>query len=219
MRPATLGHPAGRTTARLTVHVVDSLAMTGHGYEASFDSLPNKTAALNVRDLVTGDTVVAHFPIDRGENVFYLSPVFAGLAVEVVPEFDLDLDLQSSYTHPAQRQRTSPLRSTLLLPGTKKVAPIDVALIWGSTDTLADGSYATVLDTALGINGKREVLVPFTRVEPDRQPEDGPAGDRQSCEQALECRREDHLPDAAGVPDDGDEHTRRGPSHRPVRVP
>jgi hypothetical protein len=161
VRPATLGHPAGRTTARLTVHVVDSLAMTGHGYEASFDSLPSKTAALNVRDVVTGDTVVAHFPIDRGENVFYLSPVFAGLAVEVVPEFDLDLDLQSSYT---LRHTATNLTFAFNTPsaGLKKVAPIDVALIWGSTDTLTDGSYATVLDTALGTNGKREVLVPFT---------------------------------------------------------
>lgn len=36
-----------------------------------------------------------------------------------------------------------------------------MALIWGSTDTLADGRYAAALDTALGINGKKEVQMPF----------------------------------------------------------
>jgi hypothetical protein len=158
--PASLVHPSGRTTSRVAVHVVDSVAMTGHSYEAFFDSLPNRTATMSVRDLATGDTVVQRFPVDRGENVFYMTPAFHGIAVEVIPEFDLGLDDAGSTT--VNHSGTAFL--FVVNPpsaGTKKVAPIDVALIWGSTDTLADGSYAVVMDTALGINGKREVLVPF----------------------------------------------------------
>ncbi len=77
-----------------------------------------------------------------------------------MPEFDLDLDFARSFM--VNHSGTN-LTFGLNIPsaGTKTIAPIDAALLWGSTDTLADGSYATVLDTALGTNGKREVLVPF----------------------------------------------------------
>ncbi len=158
--PSTIAHTSGRTTSRVVVHVIDSLALTGHSYEAFFDSLPNRTAALSVRDLATGDTLVRRFPIDRGENVFSMTPAFHGITVEVVPEFDLDLDLGNSTT--IQRSGTT-FMFFINLPsaGTKRIAPIDVALLWGNTDTLADGSFVTVLDTALSLSGKREVLVPF----------------------------------------------------------
>jgi hypothetical protein len=45
--------------------------------------------------------------------------------------------------------------------GIKLLAPIDIALIWGSTDTLSNGSYRTPLDTALSFTGARTVSVPF----------------------------------------------------------
>ena len=100
------------------------------------------------------------FPIDRGENVFTMTPAFHGITVEVVPEFDLDLDLEHSST--VNTSGTNFLFAmNLPSAGTKKVAPIDVALVWGNTDTLGDGSFVTVLDTALSLSGKREVLVPF----------------------------------------------------------
>jgi hypothetical protein len=160
LRPSSVVHAAGRTTSRVVVHVIDSLALTGHAYEATLDSLANRTAALHVRDLATGDSVVRRFALDRGENIFYLTPVFHGVAVEVVPEFDLELDLAGSFMI---RHSATNLAFAFNPPsaGTKKTAPIDVALIWGSTDTLADGRFASPLDTALGINGKREVVVPF----------------------------------------------------------
>ena len=45
--------------------------------------------------------------------------------------------------------------------GTRLCAPIDVALIWGRTDTLASGAYAAPLDTAIGANGVANVAIPF----------------------------------------------------------
>jgi len=160
LNQSTVAHPYGRTTSGVIVHVLDSLALTGHTYSAVFDSLSATSAALSVRNMATGDTLVRNYPIDRGEGVFYLTPVFQGVALEVIPEFDLALDFTRSYF--TNRSNTN-LTFTLNIPsaGTKKLAPIDVALIWGSTDTLSDGSYRVVLDTALGTTGKREVAVPF----------------------------------------------------------
>ena len=45
--------------------------------------------------------------------------------------------------------------------GAKKIAPIDVALIWGPTDTLANGNYVTPSDSALPTQGSQKVMVPF----------------------------------------------------------
>ncbi len=155
------GHPAGRSTTRLSVHVVDSLAVTGHTYEAIFDTAAQNTKAfLNIRNVTTGDTLVRRYPIDRGEGTFYLTPVFQGVAVQVVPEFDLDIDFQQSYF--VNHSGTN-LTFALNYPsaGLKKVAPIDVALIWGPTDTLANGNYVTVSDSALPAQGSQKVMVPF----------------------------------------------------------
>jgi hypothetical protein len=158
--PQTLGHSFGRTTSRITVHVLDSLALTGNSYEVFFDSLSGKRALLNARNVTTGDTLVRGYAIDRGENIFYLSPRFQGVAIEVVPEFDLDIDFVRSYMVNRSGTNISFLVNTPTA-GAKLLAPIDIALFWGSTDTLSDGSYAAPLDTALGTNGKREVVVPF----------------------------------------------------------
>jgi|GEM_PF-1440914 len=160
VNPQTLGHPFGRTTSRITVHVLDSLALTGNDYEVIFDSLSGKRALLNARNVTTGDTLVRAYAIDRGEGVFYITPRFQGVAVEVVPEFDLELDFVRS----SMVNRSGTNISFLVnnpTAGLKLLAPIDIALCWGNTDTLADGSYATPLDTALSSGGKREVVVPF----------------------------------------------------------
>jgi hypothetical protein len=78
----------------------------------------------------------------------------------VVPEFDLDLDFARSYMANHSGTNISFLVNNPTA-GLKLFAPINIALCWGSTDTLADGSYAVPLDTALSGSGKREVVVPF----------------------------------------------------------
>ncbi|MCC6397583.1 MAG: hypothetical protein IT282_11245 [Bacteroidetes bacterium] len=160
LNPGALAHSSGRSTSRIIVHVIDSLALTGHTYAAFFDSLGATSAALSVRSVTVGDTLVRQFPIDQGEGVFYLTQTFQGIALEVVPEFDLALDFsRSSMINHSGTNLTFQVNTPSA--GAKKTAPIDVALIWGSLDTLADGTYATALDTALGTTGKKEVAVPF----------------------------------------------------------
>ncbi len=160
LRQTVVQHPYWRSTTRLSLHVYDSTALNGHTYEVVFDSLGGRSASVTVRDLVGADTVVTAYPIDRGENVFYLTPVFDGLALEIVPEFDLDLDFRGSYF---SNHSGSNLSFVLAYPsaGIRKIAPIDLALVWGSTDTLSSGLYAAPLDTALNTAGSRVVAVPF----------------------------------------------------------
>ena len=158
--PREYSHPDGRSTTRLVVHVVDSLALTGHTYEVTFDSVGAGTAHVSVRNTVTGTGVLSGFPVDRGEGVFYLTPTFDGVALEIVPEFNLDLDFSGFRT---VNSSGTNLQFGLTLPtaGSKMVAPIDAALLWGSTDTLSDGSYITPLDTAIGVTGVSNVAIPF----------------------------------------------------------
>jgi hypothetical protein len=160
LAPSGVQHPAGRSTSRVIVHVVDSLALTGQSYEVRLDSLGNKQALARIRNVTTGDTVVPSFPIDRGEAVFYLSPVFDGVAVEVVPEFDFLLNATGSWfaNHSGANVQVEARAASA---GTKRLAPIDLVLLWGNPDTLVSGQYAAPLDTAYGTDLVRNVVVPF----------------------------------------------------------
>jgi len=154
LSPAGVSHPVGISTTRLKIHVLDSLALTGHTYEAVFDSLGGRKALVRVRDLTSGDTVVSVYPIDRGEGVLYLTPGFHGVALEIVPEFDLEIDFARSYM--INRSGTTiPFTVGFPSAGLRLIAPVDIALIWGSLDTLSNGMYAAPLDTAKGPRRER----------------------------------------------------------------
>ena len=160
LEPSTVGHTAGRSTTQLIVRVIDSTAFTGHTYEAKFDSVNPRSWHLNVRDVSTGDTVVTRYPVDKGENVFYLSPSFHGVALQVIPEFDLELRTADSYF----LNRSGATLGFAVYPstiGARQLVPVDVAIIWGSTDTLAGGAWITPLDTAINTSGQRVVVTPF----------------------------------------------------------
>ena len=160
LHPSVNSHVTGRSTTRITVHVTDSTALTGHVYEVHFDSLSTELYMVDVRNLTTGDTLVSDYPIDRGKEMFYLTPAFEGVAVEIVPEFTLDIDVAHSWF---LNSSGTNLLFNPAIPGTgqKLIAPIDIALGWGPTDTLSDGSYAYPTDTVINNYGVRNVVVPF----------------------------------------------------------
>jgi hypothetical protein len=157
--PGSTGHSSGTSTSGIIIHVVDSLALTGHTYEVTFDSTGPGTAAATVRDSVTAAVVVDTYAIDRGPGVLYLTPAFDGVVLEFLPEFEFALDYQRS----GFSGSAATLGFTLVTPGagTRLLAPIDAALLWGSTDTLADGSWSVPLDTAINVQGQLNVQVPF----------------------------------------------------------
>lgn len=160
INPSFYIHPDGTTTARIVTHVVDSTALTEHTYRVSFQ-VPGSsdTVYAKIEDQNNSQIKIQNFPLNKGENIFYLTPVFDGAAVEFLPQFKLELDLNNYFVN----NSGSNLIFTNVLPtsGQKLIAPIDVGLIWGSTDTLSTGQYIAPLDTALSITGQKNVIVPF----------------------------------------------------------
>ena len=158
--PSFYNHINGTSTARIVTHVVDSTALTGHAYLVSFQ-VPGSsdTVYAKIEDQNTTQIKIQDFPINKGVNTFYLTPTFDGAAVEFLPQFKLELDQNDYFIN----NSGSNLNFSNVLPasGQRVLAPIDVALIWGSTDTLTTGQYATPLDTALSITGQKNVIVPF----------------------------------------------------------
>ncbi len=151
-------HIAGRTTGRIFVHVIDSTKLTGDKYKVTFDvSSENYLATITNEN--TSAVPVKDFPLNNGEGVFYLTDEFDGLAVEFKPEFDLSIDYGRSYF---ANHSGSNLNITIGPPsGVQVIAPIDVEVIFGSPDTLSDGTYSTPLDTAYNTTGQRVVVLPF----------------------------------------------------------
>jgi hypothetical protein len=104
--------------------------------------------------------MVDQYPFSGGAGLFYLTPIFEGVAVEVRPVFTLDIDTSKSFFSNHTGSNLSFIISATN-DGFRRIAPIDVALIWGSTDTLPNGQWANPLDTALSVAGTFTVLVPF----------------------------------------------------------
>ena len=159
--PYTYNHSSGRTTAKIFAHVVDSAIVNGHTYKVTFDTAGTAdTVFATVTDLTASTVKVQNFRIDKGLNVFYRTETFDGITVEFQPVFKLEFDAGNSYF--VNNSSTNLLFSYALpTAGQRLLAPIDVALIWGSTDTLSNGAYATPLDTAIGLNGQRTIVCPF----------------------------------------------------------
>lgn len=158
---SSVQHISGRTSGRVFAHVVDSTALNENTYQVTFDTTTsNEMLYATVCDITSSQVKVQNFPLDRGKGIVYTTPVFDGLAVEIFPEYKLEIDGDNSYFI---NHSGSNLIFAYGIPiaGQKLIAPIDVALIWGSTDTLAGGVYANPSDTALSTTGQPIVLVPF----------------------------------------------------------
>lgn len=158
--PTFYSHPNGTTTARLIAQVIDSTALTGHTYLVSFH-VPGSsdTVYAKIEDENNSEIKVQNFPINKGVNTFYLTPTFDGIAVEFLPQFKLELNASVYFVN----NSGSNLSFSYVPPasGQKLLAPIDIAFIWGSTDTLPTGHYSAPLDTALSTTGQKNVIVPF----------------------------------------------------------
>jgi hypothetical protein len=158
-------HPTGTSTAKIVTHVVDSTLLTGHTYRISFQ-VPgtSDTVYAKIEDQNNSQIRVQDFPINKGVNTFYLTPEFDGVAVEFLPQFKLEFDTKVYFVN----NSASNLIFSYVLPtsGQKLLAPIDIALIWGSTDTLPTGQYAAPIDTALSTTGPKNILVPFVARNP-----------------------------------------------------
>ncbi len=157
--PNTYNHTAGASTTGIRVYVIDSTAITGNDYEVSFTQIGEDNFNGHIKNLTTNSDVVTDFPLNRGTGLFYLTDEFEGVAVEFIPEFEFKLDTDNSYFNNVSG--TNVTFQVAQASGNLKLAPIDVQLIWGNTDTLSNGNYSTPLDTAYNINGQLIVETPF----------------------------------------------------------
>lgn len=151
-------HTAGKSTTGFKVLVRDSTKLTGDTYEITFDKL-DKTYNADITNVTSGIEVVSDFPFDDREDFYYKTPFFDGIAVEFSPEYDLSIDKENSYF--VNNSGTNVEFNVGKPSGSAVIAPIDAMVVWGNTDTLADGSYAEPLDTAYAVSGEKIVECPF----------------------------------------------------------
>ncbi len=152
----SINNKSGITTSQLIVHVMDQSALKGDPYELFFygDSSSADLFA-EIVNLKSGQTVITDFPLNRGSGYVYRTPVFEGIAVEIIPVFELGIDLERSrFVNNSSSNVTIEIKK--IIDSRKNVAPVDAAIQWGSTDTLANGEYSSPLDTALF-----DVVLPF----------------------------------------------------------
>lgn len=159
IKSKTVMHTEGNSTSRFYVHVIDSTKLTGNNYEINFNIVDEFNSNSSIKNLTTQTTVVYNYPIDKGEGVFYLTEEFEGVAVELNPIFKFALDIERSYIVNNSGHNIN--FSVGSGSGNKKLAPIDVVIVWGNTDTLSNGNYANPLDSAYNTTGKKVVKCPF----------------------------------------------------------
>jgi len=145
----------GISTSEVIVHVMDPSALTGDSYEFSFHTAENADLLGDIVNLNTQQRLVSDFPLNRGSGLLYLTPLFEGLAVEIIPVFELDIDTEQSCFVNNSGSNVS-IAIEKIIDSRKNVAPIDVAIVWSSSDTLASGEYSAPSDTALF-----DVKIPF----------------------------------------------------------
>ncbi len=155
-------HVSGVSTSEFIVHIIDSTAITGNKYEVSFN-FPggNSIPFANVKNTNTNQLLVDNFPLDKGDDSFYLTNIFEGIALQFLPHSKFELDLDGSYFI---NNSNSDLILTARPPassGSAVLAPIDIEIIFGNSDTLSDGTYAAPSDTAYNNTGQLTILTPF----------------------------------------------------------
>ena len=100
-----------------------------------------------------------NYPLTMGINVQYLTDEFDGIMVEILPNFELNINFEKSYfSNNSGTNITFDLEKPIIFPD---VAPIDVAVIFGNIDTLSNGNYVEPLDTAINPSNVREIEIPF----------------------------------------------------------
>ena len=89
-------HVEGSTTSMFIVNVIDSTEVTGNTYEISFAENISEELFAIIKNKSSDIVVVPELLLNKGENFFYLTPVFDGVAVEIKPVFTLGIDYDKS---------------------------------------------------------------------------------------------------------------------------
>lgn len=157
---SSYAHSNGLSTTTFNVNIVDSALITGDDYEISFNQDSNDKFYAVIKNVSTGETKVPEFYLDQGEEAYYLTPVFDGIAVEIKPVFSLEVNFEKSIF---VNNSGSNINFNITNPsGTTVVAPLDAAIIWGDASRDDDGFYISPIDSGYSSSAKVEVKTPFT---------------------------------------------------------
>lgn len=152
-------HPSGLSTTSFIVNVVDSALLTGDTYEITFGENSSNRLYSSIKNINQGIVKVPELSLDQGEDVYYLSQVFDGVAVEIRPVFSLEVDFTKSLF---VNNSGSNINFNFINPSGKTVvAPIDLVIEWGDFSKNPDGTYSAPLDSAYSSSGKIEIKTPF----------------------------------------------------------
>lgn len=155
-------HSNGNSSSNFVVHVMDSTKLTGHIYSIEFQEIDEETLGFIIMDRTIDEIKVELYPLYFKEGVKYLTEQFDGVVIEFIPNFELKLDFENSYfVNNSESNFSFEVENPTIFPA---IAPIDISLIWGSTDTLETGNYVSPSDTALSQSNIREIEVPFYAV-------------------------------------------------------
>ena len=135
-----------------------TLDLTGDNYELTF-AVHSESVYANIMNVSDNTPMVTEFPINLGEGNFYLTPEFEGIAVQIIPEFGQDLNIEGSYFI---NQSGTNLDIELTYPsaGMTLVAPIDINLDWGNTSVDSLGNFLFPMDTAIN-SSVPAIVTPF----------------------------------------------------------
>jgi hypothetical protein len=159
INPEFFDHTGGSSTSEFIVHVVDSVKLNGHSYEITFNEAANDILTFSIEDKTISEFRVNDLPMDLGVNVQYLTDEFDGIIVELIPNFELGIDFEkSTFINNSGTNVQFTLENPVIFP---TVAPLDISIIWGIPDTLANGTFSAPLDTALSPSNVREIELPF----------------------------------------------------------
>jgi hypothetical protein len=151
-------HISGISTAEFLVSVVDSTQVTGDTYELSFAENTGELYAV-VKNKNDNSVVLSDFYLNKGEDVYYLTPVFDGIALEIKPVLELKVDFNTSFF---LNNSGTNLAFNLVNPsGTTVIAPMDAFIEWGDASKNPDGTFVNPLDSAYSSSGRTEIKTPF----------------------------------------------------------
>lgn len=149
----------GLSTTSFVVNVIDSTQLTGDTYEISFtENIVEQFYAI-IKNKTNDVIVIPEFSLNEGENFFYLTPVFDGVAVEIRPVFTLDIDYNKSIF--INNSGTNIQFNISNPTGTTVIAPLDLVVQWGDASKDSDGNYIAPLDSAYSSAGIIEIKTPF----------------------------------------------------------
>jgi hypothetical protein len=156
---SSYNHIEGISSSRFFVHVMDSTQLNGNEYELSFNVVDENNASASIYNLTNSTDVLTSFPINGGEGIFYLTPVFDGVALEIQPNFSFKIDDEGSFFENVTGSNLTFTYGQGL--GSTELAPIDIKLVWGNSETDSDGNYLLPLDSAYNTTGQKVVKCPF----------------------------------------------------------